>query len=170
MKGIPVLFGLMLAACLVGVFDNRSQVRATEPDPCDQYECKVIHAFWDAWYKDSYAVAYYKADTTDTTDDAEASIYTQSSSVSLPRYVPDPDIGERETWVFPKCSPMCGKSENTNKQMAWQSRQEVVRLGEGGLSKGDRLYRRRCTMEDSGKGKKIDPAVNDNTNLYSPPQ
>lgn len=166
MRGVTLLGGLMLVCGMAGVFGGAERACATDPDPCPKFECRTLHAVWDAYLRELWAQAYFEVGMTTTTNHYYQDIFTTSSTEMNP-YTLD---GEKEVRLYPKCVPLCGKSANSKGKQAWQSPQEVAPLGEAWTPKdavGPRGY---CTPAPKGKGKTVDSLLNPNDDEYAPPQ
>jgi hypothetical protein len=166
----PILC-LVAVSGVAGFFGGDAKVRATDPDPCSQYECKVVQAYWDANGAYDYVYAFFKVDEDVPYNSYVEGIFTPTATGKGPRILTGTPEKEdkRDRLLFPWCTPSCGKSLNTKGNMAWQSPQEVVRLGKGWKPQDALNDRGICTAVEGDVGKKTDPQTNHNDAERVPP-
>jgi hypothetical protein len=143
---------------MMGALQPRRVAYAVDPAPCPQYECRTIHAYWDADPDKAYA--FFVAGKADNDSIAMVNIFTDTSVEQKPVLNAD---GRVDIRVFPACTPHCGK-DNGGKGN-WQAQQSVTVLGVG-KNKTENDFKTICTP---GGGTQIQNPENKNAKGESPP-
>jgi len=144
---------LLIPLCLLisGLYGYIGSIQVAKADipPCTNYECKTIHAYWDA-VQPTNVYAFHKVNLTDNYNNNVPQVFTDTSTEK------DPPVsdGAYDGWVWDSCLPKCGKSVPIGGGAAtWQSKQEVTRAGNGwsppGLKNQPRSH---CTPAQGGNG------------------
>jgi hypothetical protein len=164
MKGLMVLLGLVAVSGVTGYLD-RSDVRADEPAACPVFDCRTLHAEW-GFTRQEDALAYFEVgDVNVPTNNAQTEIFAPTSTETTPTSY----SGERDMWVYKNCEPTCGRSKNTDGNMAWQWPQEVVKHGKGFQPMDSKNLRTVCTATVDGNGTQPTAQTNTNTSGLTPP-
>jgi hypothetical protein len=165
MRGTTLFFGLMTASGITGFLGSSSRVLATDPDPCPKWECRTVHSYWNP-YGRSGATTFFEVKTVTESNDGIVDIFTTNSTEKAPT---DTKSGERDMWVFPNFTPMCGKSLNEDNIMAWQIHQEVVKSGKGWQPEDSTQSRYPCAEAKDKKGEQSKDQSNPNKAEFAPP-
>ena len=166
MRTYPALSLTMVAMFfLVGYGQVTRSTYAADPDPCDQYECKNVLAFWNG---SPTSVLGFKTNATPAVPLALkwGEVFTP---VSREKNDPDSALFEYCFWSFPSCTPLCGK-DGTHPNLRWQADQEVT-VAVVGKKDGEPLSWFKCKATTGNViGPKITPSANRNTAGNAPPQ
>jgi len=154
-----VVMFLLLVSLIAGYSEGGPRARAVDPDPCPQYECRTVHAYWSG-LTDQFVTAYFQDAV--NADQGFESMFTTNSVEKKPLQQPQPGSNV-DTWLYPACTPFCGKDANGK----WQALQEVLKSGTG--EQNLTFARRPCTANGGNEGPKINPPVNANTDGYAIP-
>ena len=154
-----VVFAVVLSL-IAGYTESQSQLKA-DPDPCPQYECRTIHAYWEG-EQSTYVWALYIGDN--TADHGTEPLFTTNSVEKKPRLPVENPPTMLDLWAYTSCTPFCGKVAGK-----WQATQEVLTSGESELVQTGYVARRQCTANGGSEGPQIDPPVNSNVKGFNPP-
>jgi hypothetical protein len=156
-----ISFFMLFVSLLVG-YNESSRAKADPvPNPCLQFECRTVHAYWTG--NAGYIWVVHVKDGDSNADNGTVDIFTTNSVEKKPI-----DTTGTETvdhWNYSGCTPLCGKDANGK----WQAVQEVAKGGEKIPNSKVNLKRTPCKANGGQEGPTINPPVNANKDGNTPP-
>jgi hypothetical protein len=128
---------LVLASAMIGVSEGGKRAEAAVaappvPNPCPQWDCKVMTYWWTGGLKATGAFAP-NTNGTVITNTAYADVFaTTSDYKGKPKAV---NKGRFDAYSYNSCTPTCGKDANG----VWQALQEVAPVGPNALDRAGAL-------------------------------